>query len=281
MNGRLIGINTAIYSKSGGSIGIGFAVPSNMVHSVVAGFSGGGRLRAAVDRRLGSAGDQRRRAGAGSAATRRRADRGGRRWRTGREGGHPHRRCGAGGERPAGRRSAGARLPHRDAADGRQRRRPAVAPRRGTYASRLPVRAAPEDPPRAAVELAGSQPLAGATVANLSPALAEELGTDRYLPRRRRARRRAGSPAQRIGLQPGDRILAVNGEDVIVQLRSAQAGRADAPSSGRSSSAAATSASTSSSAAELWPAKGQARIPSLFRSAGTAAARRPAAAEAA
>ena len=45
MDGRLIGINTAIYSQSGGSVGIGFAVPSNMVHSVVAGFSGGGRLQ--------------------------------------------------------------------------------------------------------------------------------------------------------------------------------------------------------------------------------------------
>ncbi|WP_079211985.1 DegQ family serine endoprotease [Brucella pituitosa] len=35
MRGRLIGINTAIYSRSGGSIGIGFAIPSNMVRAVV------------------------------------------------------------------------------------------------------------------------------------------------------------------------------------------------------------------------------------------------------
>ncbi|MGH6761579.1 MAG: DegQ family serine endoprotease [Phyllobacterium sp.] len=35
MNGQLIGINTAIYSRSGGSIGIGFAIPSNMVKAVV------------------------------------------------------------------------------------------------------------------------------------------------------------------------------------------------------------------------------------------------------
>lgn len=35
MDGRLIGINTAIYSKSGGSNGIGFAIPSNMVQVVV------------------------------------------------------------------------------------------------------------------------------------------------------------------------------------------------------------------------------------------------------
>ncbi|MCB1485325.1 MAG: PDZ domain-containing protein, partial [Hyphomicrobiaceae bacterium] len=31
MNGRVVGINTMIYSKSGGSVGIGFAIPSNLV----------------------------------------------------------------------------------------------------------------------------------------------------------------------------------------------------------------------------------------------------------
>lgn len=35
MEGRLVGINTAIFSKSGGSHGIGFAIPSNMVRLVV------------------------------------------------------------------------------------------------------------------------------------------------------------------------------------------------------------------------------------------------------
>jgi len=35
MSGQLIGINTAIYSRSGGSIGIGFAIPSNMVRAFV------------------------------------------------------------------------------------------------------------------------------------------------------------------------------------------------------------------------------------------------------
>ncbi|MHA1190400.1 MAG: trypsin-like peptidase domain-containing protein, partial [Alphaproteobacteria bacterium] len=36
MRGDVLGINTAIFSRSGGSIGIGFAIPSNMVQSVVA-----------------------------------------------------------------------------------------------------------------------------------------------------------------------------------------------------------------------------------------------------
>ncbi len=35
VNGELVGINTAIFSRSGGSNGIGFAIPANMVRSVV------------------------------------------------------------------------------------------------------------------------------------------------------------------------------------------------------------------------------------------------------
>ncbi len=36
LNGELLGINTAILAPSGGNIGIGFAIPSNMVNSVMA-----------------------------------------------------------------------------------------------------------------------------------------------------------------------------------------------------------------------------------------------------
>lgn len=35
MEGKLVGINTAIYSTSGGSQGLGFAIPSNMVRTIV------------------------------------------------------------------------------------------------------------------------------------------------------------------------------------------------------------------------------------------------------
>src|SRR5215468_4931600 len=41
-SGKLIGINTAIFSRTGGSIGIGFAIPANMVKVVVASAKGGG-----------------------------------------------------------------------------------------------------------------------------------------------------------------------------------------------------------------------------------------------
>jgi Do/DeqQ family serine protease len=42
LTGRLVGINTAIFSRSGGSQGIGFAIPANMVQVVVASAKTGG-----------------------------------------------------------------------------------------------------------------------------------------------------------------------------------------------------------------------------------------------
>ena len=36
LDGRVIGINTAIYSPTGGSVGIGFAIPSNLARTVIA-----------------------------------------------------------------------------------------------------------------------------------------------------------------------------------------------------------------------------------------------------
>ena len=42
--GRLVGINTAIFSRSGGSQGIGFAIPVNMVRGVIASARGGSSI---------------------------------------------------------------------------------------------------------------------------------------------------------------------------------------------------------------------------------------------
>jgi len=41
-DGRLVGINTAIFSRTGESVGIGFAIPSNLARRVVEGALGGG-----------------------------------------------------------------------------------------------------------------------------------------------------------------------------------------------------------------------------------------------
>src|SRR5712672_3793129 len=43
LTGKLVGINTAIFSRSGGSQGIGFAIPANMVRVVVASAKSGGK----------------------------------------------------------------------------------------------------------------------------------------------------------------------------------------------------------------------------------------------
>src|SRR5712671_6015990 len=44
LKGEVIGINTAIYSPNGGSVGIGFAVPSSVAKSVVAQLEAGGKV---------------------------------------------------------------------------------------------------------------------------------------------------------------------------------------------------------------------------------------------
>jgi serine protease Do len=44
LSGRLVGINTAIFTRSGGSVGIGFAIPSNMAKTVALAGEHGGKL---------------------------------------------------------------------------------------------------------------------------------------------------------------------------------------------------------------------------------------------
>ncbi|MBP0443819.1 Do family serine endopeptidase [Roseomonas sp. SSH11] len=44
LDGSVIGVNTAIFSPSGGSVGIGFAIPSNLVSSVVSQLKENGRV---------------------------------------------------------------------------------------------------------------------------------------------------------------------------------------------------------------------------------------------
>ena len=45
LDGKLVGINTAIYSKTGGFMGIGFSIPSNMVHLIARAAISGGALK--------------------------------------------------------------------------------------------------------------------------------------------------------------------------------------------------------------------------------------------
>lgn len=44
MNGKMVGVNTAIFSRSGGNIGIGFAIPVNMVQNVLSQLKENGKV---------------------------------------------------------------------------------------------------------------------------------------------------------------------------------------------------------------------------------------------
>ncbi len=44
LRGELVGVNTAITSQSGGSQGVGFAIPSNMARTIMAGLEGKGKI---------------------------------------------------------------------------------------------------------------------------------------------------------------------------------------------------------------------------------------------
>jgi S1-C subfamily serine protease len=72
----------------------------------------------------------------------------------------------------------------------------------------------PETPLAQKTPLTGEQPLAGAVVANLSPALADEMQLDSDWRGVVIVQIRRGSPAYRLGLRPGDIVAAVNGRKV-------------------------------------------------------------------
>jgi serine protease Do len=74
--------------------------------------------------------------------------------------------------------------------------------------------AAPEVPPRNEVQLTGKHPLSGSVVANLSPALAEELDLPGAWEGVIVLKIVRGSPANRLRFKPGDIIVAINREPV-------------------------------------------------------------------
>jgi serine protease Do len=71
----------------------------------------------------------------------------------------------------------------------------------------------PEDPPRHVTEMKGAHPLSGSVVANMSPALADELGLAGFRQGVAIMKLRRGSPASRF-FQPGDMVEEINGEKV-------------------------------------------------------------------
>ncbi len=213
LDGKLLGINTAIYSRNGGSVGIGFAIPANMVRAVVASALRGGELVRAWSGLIGQNLTQDLAEGFGletpSGVVAKKVYPGGPADRAGVEPG-----------------DVILRLDGRELADVESfRYRVATRELGGTIkldiwrdravrTATLTLIAAPETPPRNEVRLTGQYPLSGAVVANLSPALSEKLDLAGAWEGVIVIEIARGSPADRLRFRPGDIIIAVNREDV-------------------------------------------------------------------
>jgi Do/DeqQ family serine protease len=213
MTGRLAGINTAIYSRSGGSQGIGFAIPSNMVRVVVASAKSGGKAvkRPWLGARL-------------QAVTPEIAESLGLRLPTG------ALVASVVPSSPAGR----AGLKSSDlivAIDGQQIEDPnafdyrfATRPLGGTaeidvqragksIKLTVPLEAAP-DVGRNEIVLTSRSPFQGAKVANISPAVADEMHLDADTEGVVVTEIGDDTTAANVGFQKGDIILGVNGQKI-------------------------------------------------------------------
>jgi S1-C subfamily serine protease len=215
MNGDLIGVNTAILSRSGASNGIGFAIPAAMARQVVQTALGGGRmvvrpwlgaktqaLTAEMARSLGLASPQ----GVVVADV----------WPGG-----PAARAGlaqgdvitaVAGAAVNDEASLNYRVATRHAGEALS-----LTVRKGSAPERslsVRVEAPPATPAADPRTLTGRNPLGGATVANFSPAKAYEIGVDPFSGHGVLITAVSQGPAQMIGLQPGDFIREINGQKI-------------------------------------------------------------------
>ncbi|MGI9464178.1 MAG: DegQ family serine endoprotease [Aestuariivirgaceae bacterium] len=219
-SGQLIGINTAIFSRSGGSVGIGFAIPANMVRSVIFSARGDGKVvrpwngvevqdvTADIAESLGF----RRPVGALVVNA------------------HPLSPLSKAGIKRGdvlltvnGKEIANAREFAYRFATLRIGNEATIGLRR--KGKGLSVQAKliepPEVPPRRQTRIKGRSPFAGLLVANLSPAVAEELGVSPNA--RGVAIIDVGrGPARRVGFKKGDILVEINDQtiDNVGTLRS-------------------------------------------------------------
>ena len=214
MQGKLVGINSAIFSRSGGSMGIGFAIPVNLVKVVVAAAKQGltqvrrpwlGASFQAVSQDIADSLGMNLPTGAlvtnvvanGPVAT------------AGLKRGDVITSVdGVDVDNPE---TLGYRIAT-DALGGTA----AFGVLRGDQTVKLNVKLvpAPEVPPRDLVKLGGASPFNGATVVNLSPAVEEELSIEGALDGVVVDDIADNSPAAAVGLQKGDIVRAVNDEKI-------------------------------------------------------------------
>jgi len=202
MTGRLVGINTAIYSRSGGSQGIGFAIPANMVRVVVASAKSGGK---AVKPEIAESLGLKTPSGALVASI------------------VPNSPAARAGLKSSDLITAidGQAIEDANAFDYRFATHPLggtsqIDVQRGGKAVRLtvPLETAP-DTGRNEIVLSSRSPFQGAKVANISPAVADELHLDVDTEGVVVTEIADGGTAASVGFQKGDIIVSVNSQKIL------------------------------------------------------------------
>ncbi|WP_370359537.1 DegQ family serine endoprotease [Shinella sumterensis] len=216
MNGELIGINTAIFSRGGGSNGVGFAIPANLVKTFVASAEHGnatfdrpfiGATFDAVTSEVAEALGLDRARGALISRV---------------QAGSPAEKAGM---KPGQVVTAvnGIAVEHPDALGYRLTTVGIGGTAKITVIANgkqeeltLALDRAPETTPRDERLIEGRNPFSGAVVANLSPRVADELRmpTNQTTSGVVVTQVNRGSPAARIGLQPRDIVIELNGAPV-------------------------------------------------------------------
>ena len=214
MHARLIGINSAIYSQSGGNVGIGFAIPVNLVKTVIQAAKGGRRdvqrpwLGASLQtltREIADTMNLPRASGAlvSSVMAHSPAEKSGLKAGdviTGFDGvpvDDPEALSYRFATHPLG--STASLGVFRDGK---------------TLSVPIELAAAPEIPPREPVKIANASPFAGATVVNLSPAVMDAMSLDGVQEGVVVTEVESSSNAAQIGLERGDVIVGIDGQAI-------------------------------------------------------------------
>jgi Do/DeqQ family serine protease len=210
MNARVVGINSAIFTQTGGTVGIGFSIPANMVKVIVATAKSGGKrvqrpwLGASLQRLSREIADSLgldRPIGAlvTDVIANGPADQAGLK--------HGDIIVSVDGQTIEDAEGFGYRFATKPLGETAN-----VGVLRAGKALTLKVKLAPapEIPPRDQITIKGNSPFAGATVVNLSPAVAEELSIETPREGVVVSDIAAGSQAALVHLQRGDVVISIN-----------------------------------------------------------------------